>query len=78
MTNSNMESSDNSYQHSQHAKQLRSLLIPKQVVWYQQQNPFCALVPVNQSPWQRLYVSRNKQALLIFLGIEYKTFHFLL
>jgi hypothetical protein len=38
----------------------------------------CALVDANQSPWQKLYHSRNDQSYITFTGVDYATFKYLL
>jgi hypothetical protein len=38
----------------------------------------CALVDANQSPWQKLYHSRNDQSYITFTGVDCGTFEYLL
>ncbi len=38
----------------------------------------CALLDANQSPWQKLYHSRNEQSLITFTGFNYASFDYLL
>jgi hypothetical protein len=38
----------------------------------------CALVDANQSPWQKLYHSRNDQSCITFTGVDFGTFEYLL
>jgi hypothetical protein len=38
----------------------------------------CALLYANQSPWQKLYHSRNEQSFITFTGFDYATFYYLL
>jgi hypothetical protein len=38
----------------------------------------CALLDTNQSPWQKLYYSRNEQSLLSFTGFNYASFDYML
>ena len=38
----------------------------------------CALVDANQSPWQKLYHSRNDQSCITFTGVDCGTFEYLL
>jgi hypothetical protein len=39
---------------------------------------WCALVDANQSPWQKLYHSRNDQSFITFTRVDYATFEYLL
>jgi len=38
----------------------------------------CALLDANQSPWQKLYHSRNEQSFITFTGFNYASFDYLL
>jgi hypothetical protein len=38
----------------------------------------CALLDANQSPWQKLYHSRNELSLITFTGFDYASFDYLL
>jgi len=38
----------------------------------------CALVDSNQSPFQKLYHSKNDQSFITFTGLDYATFEYLL
>jgi hypothetical protein len=38
----------------------------------------CALLYADQSPWQKLYHSRNEQSFITFTGFDYATFYYLL
>ena len=38
----------------------------------------CSLLDANQSPWQKLYHSRNEQSLITFTGFNYASFDYLL
>jgi len=39
---------------------------------------WCALPDANQSPWQKLYHSRNEQSFITFTGFDYASFNYLL
>jgi hypothetical protein len=40
--------------------------------------PRCALIQANQSPFQRLYHSKNDQSFITFTGLDYNAFEYLL